>query len=121
MIVCDYPKHLPKVPQFDAYPSKEFTRYIEIHPTLAAGYFWRGKAEYRNGRLDAAYADLKAAIKLHPRDVKSQVLLIGTLQQLGRDNELQAQLKVTERLNPDVRSKLDSMLAEVVGRGVTLR
>ena len=95
--------------------SKAFSRYIEIHPTLAAGYFWRGKVEYRNGQLDAAYADLKTAIKLQPRDIKSQVLLIGTLEKLGRDNEFKAQLSATERLAPDVRENLKTLLADVAG------
>ena len=103
-----------KAGQF-AEASKAFSRYVEIHPTLAAGYFWRGKAEYRSGQLDAAYKDLKIAIRLQPRDVKSQVLLIGTLQKLGRGNELKAQVSETERLNPQVRENFQSMLADVAG------
>ncbi len=95
--------------------SKAFTRYIKIHPTLAAGYFWRGKAEYQNGQLLTAYTDLKMAIKLQPRDVKSQVLLIGTLQKLGRDSERRSQLREAEQLDPNVRENFQTMLAEIAG------
>lgn len=93
--------------------SNAFSRYIEIHPTLAAGYFWRGKAEYQGGQLLDAYKDLKTAIKLQPRDVKSQVLLIGTLEKLGRDNERRTQLAEAERLNLNVRENFKAMLDEI--------
>ena len=92
---------------------ESFSRYIAIHPKLAAGYFWRGKAEFRAGQLDSAYADLKQAIKLQPRDWNSHVLLLGTLQKLGRDDELKQQLDETSQLNKELRSKWEKLVSEI--------
>lgn len=93
--------------------TQSFSKYIAIHPKLAAGYFWRGKAEFRAGQLDNAYADLKIAIKLQPRDWNSHVLLLGTLEKLGREDELQEQLKASGELNQDLRSKWKQMMKDI--------
>lgn len=90
-----------------------FNRYIAIHPKLAAGYFWRGKAAFKAGQLEDAYADLKVAIKLQPRDRNSHVLLLGTLQKLGRDDELKQQLNESTQLRSELGGEWQKLLAEI--------
>lgn len=93
--------------------SDAFSRYIEIHPKLAAGYFWRGKAEFKAGSLDSAYADLKIAIKLQPRDWNSHVLLLGTLQKLGREEELKQQVIEATRIDSEIGSQWQKLVEEI--------
>lgn len=90
-----------------------FNRYIAIHPKLAAGYFWRGKTAFKAGELDRAYADFKAAIKLQPRDWNSHILLLGTLQRLGRQEELKQQLDESSRLRSDLGTQWQQLINEI--------
>ncbi len=90
-----------------------FNRYIDIHPKVAAGYFWRGKTAFKAGEMEDAYADFKIAIKLQPRDWNSHILLLGTLQKLGRDDELKQQLNDTTRLRSDLGADWQTLLTEI--------
>lgn len=68
--------------------AETFSRFISVSPQHSIGYYKRGLAMYEAGQLDQAYADLKVAIDKKPRDWNSRVLFLGTLDRLGRDDEL---------------------------------
>lgn len=95
--------------------TENFTRYIELAPGHAVGYYKRGLAKYEAGQLEDAYVDLKAAVERQPRDWNSRLLFLGTLERLGRTDELNAELELAERLNPEVRNSLTALLDSVDG------
>jgi len=95
--------------------AEDFTRYIELAPTHAVGYYKRGLAMYKAGRLEQAYGDLKTAVRQQPRDWKSRLLLLGTLERLGRPDELNTELEFAEKLNPGARRSLSELLESVDG------
>ena len=70
---------------------------------------------YKAGQLDQAYVDLKVAIDKKPRYWNSRVLFLGTLDRLGRSDELKAELERAEQLNPNARRSLDQLLESVEG------
>ena len=70
---------------------------------------------FKAGQLDQAYADLKVAIERQPRDWNSRVLFLGTLDRLGRNDELKAELEYAEQLNPNARDALNTLLESVEG------
>lgn len=86
-----------------------FDKYIAIYPKKPAGYYYRALAQFRQGQLDLAYRDLQVAVDLQPRDWDSQVLLLGTLQNLGRTAEFETQLKVAEQINPNAREAVEKL------------
>jgi len=95
--------------------AKTFSRFISISPQHSIGYYKRGLAMYEAGHFDQAYADLKVAIEKKPRDWDSRVLFLGTLDRLGRDDELKTELKRAEQLNPNARRSLNQLLESVKG------
>jgi tetratricopeptide (TPR) repeat protein len=92
-----------------------FSNYIKLLPTRPAGYYYRGLALYKAGQLEQAYSDLQIAIERQPRDWNSRLLFLGTLERLGRSNELKFELEAAERLNPNARQELESLLNTVNG------
>lgn len=95
--------------------AETFSRFISVSPQHSIGYYKRGLAMYEAGQLDQAYADLKVAIDKKPRDWNSRVLFLGTLDRLGRDDELKTELDRAERLNPNARRSLNQLLQSVEG------
>ena len=95
--------------------AETFSRFISVSPQHSIGYYKRGLAMYEAGQLDQAYADLKVAIDKKPRDWNSRVLFLGTLDRLGRDDELKTELERAEQLNPDARRSLNQLLESVEG------
>ena len=95
--------------------AKTFSRFISISPQYSIGYYKRGLAMYEAGQFDQAYTDLKVAIDKKPRDWHSRVLFLGTLDRLGRDDELKTELKRAEQLNPNARRSLNQLLESVKG------
>lgn len=95
--------------------AETFSRFIAVSPQHSIGYYKRGLAMYEAGQLDQAYADLKVAIDKKPRDWNSRVLFLGTLDRLGRDDELQTELEHAEQLNPNARRSLSQLLESVEG------
>ena len=84
-----------------------------ISPQYSIGYYKRGLAMYEAGEFDQAYTDLKVAIDKKPRDWHSRVLFLGTLDRLGRDDELKTELERAEQLNPNARRSLNQLLESV--------
>jgi hypothetical protein len=95
--------------------AETFSRFIAVSPQHSIGYYKRGLAMYEAGQLDQAYADLKVAINKQPRDWNSRVLFLGTLDRLGRNDELKTELERAEQLNPNARRSLDQLLESVEG------
>ncbi|MGZ0169824.1 MAG: tetratricopeptide repeat protein [Planctomycetales bacterium] len=95
--------------------AETFSRFISVSPQHSIGYYKRGLAMYEAGQLDQAYADLKVAIDKKPRDWNSRVLFLGTLDRLGRDDELKTELERAEQLNPNARRSLNQLLESVEG------
>lgn len=95
--------------------AETFSRFISVEPRKSIGYYKRGLSMYKAGQLDQAYADLKVAIERKPRDWNSRILFLGTLDRLGRKDELQAELEYAEQLNPNARGVLDQLLESVEG------
>ncbi|MDA0918571.1 MAG: hypothetical protein O2945_05830 [Planctomycetota bacterium] len=95
--------------------AETFSRFINASPQHSIGYYKRGLAMYKAGQLDQAYVDLKVAIDKKPRDWNSRVLFLGTLDRLGRNEELKTELERAEQLNPNARRSLDQLLESVEG------
>jgi hypothetical protein len=95
--------------------AETFSRFIAVSPQHSIGYYKRGFAMYEAGQFDQAYADLKVAIDKKPRDWNSRVLFLGTLDRLGRDDELNIELERAEQLNPNARRALKQLLESVEG------
>ena len=95
--------------------AETFSRFINVEPKKSIGYYKRGFSMFKAGQLDQAYADLKVAIERQPRDWNSRVLFLGTLDRLGRNDELKAELEYAEQLNPNARDALNTLLESVEG------
>jgi tetratricopeptide (TPR) repeat protein len=95
--------------------AETFSRFISVSPQHSIGYYKRGLAMYKAGQLDQAYVDLKVAINKKPRDWNSRVLFLGTLDRLGRNDELKTELERAEQLNPNARRSLNQLLESVEG------
>ncbi|NQV27941.1 MAG: hypothetical protein HQ518_26625 [Rhodopirellula sp.] len=95
--------------------AETFSKFISVAPQHSIGYYKRGFAMYKAGQLDLAYADLKVAIDRQPRDWNSRVLFLGTLDRLGRADELKSELGRAEQLNPNARRSLNQLLESVDG------
>tara|TARA_R110002072_G_scaffold302615_2_gene486891 strand:+ start:35619 stop:36341 length:723 start_codon:yes stop_codon:yes gene_type:complete len=95
--------------------AETFSCFISVSPQHSIGYYKRGLAMYKAGQLDQAYVDLKVAIDKMPRDWNSRVLFLGTLDRLGRSDELKAELERAEHLNPNASHLLNQLLESVEG------
>ena len=95
--------------------AEAFSKFISVEPEHSIGYYKRGLAMYKAGQLDQAYADLRVAIDRKPRDWDSRVLFLGTLDRLGRNDELKSELERAEQLNPYARHQLIQLLESVEG------
>lgn len=95
--------------------AETFSRFINVEPKKSIGYYKRGFSMFKAGQLDQAYADLKVAIERQPRDWNSRVLFLGTLDRLGRNDELKAELEYAEQLNPNARGAMNTLLESVEG------
>ena len=95
--------------------AESYSRFISLAPGQSVGYYKRGLSLYKAGQLDQAYADLKVAIERQPRDWNTRVLFLGTLERLGRSDELKTELERAELLNPNARRSLNEFLDSVEG------
>lgn len=70
-----------------------FDRAIDMAPSFATAYQWRGRANAVSGRLDMSIADYKKAAELDPR---SPVIATNTGWWLATDNQMEVAITATE-------------------------
>ena len=93
----------------DAVKALEYAKKaVELDPQSDRAYFQQGRAEERQGQLDAAVAALNQAIVLNPRASSYYYVLAGVYRRLGMMDESKKALDMFTRLDKETTA-MDQM------------
>jgi tetratricopeptide (TPR) repeat protein len=93
----------------DAAKALEYaTKAVELDPQSDRAYFQQGRADERQGQLDAAVSALNQAIVLNPRASSYYYVLAGVYRRLGMMDESKKALDMFTRLDKETTA-MDQM------------